>query len=125
MKVVSRRDVILGVRDRWNEVYSDHDDNKVIGGADAETPPKSIVEIRVALAKLNLRTCSEDDIANAIGYAIGTRFWTCNFCSECGDDHEELLQFGESTDSESSGSAICGQCLSKATKLLTSHNQEG
>lgn len=111
--VIHKRDLILGVRDRWNEQYKTYDPMQVIGPRDHAEP---VSVIRKRLSKLDLETCSEADVDKAIGVTE----WAANKCDECGGNFETTIQVGNMPDYEARWVTLCAKCLSDAMKLLKS-----
>jgi hypothetical protein len=88
IKLIQKRDIILGVLDRWNDQYRGYEPGYVLGSRDER---KSVGEIRKDLRALNLKTCSEADV----DAAIGTTGWVENECDLCGKNFGITAQLGD------------------------------
>ncbi len=95
MKVIIKRDHIMGVLDRWKHQYR----GEQWIGTEKE-------EITKKLSKLDFKTASEQDIKDI----IGNWGWTRLQCSECGENCEELVEFEEQS--------YCKGCLIKGYNLF-------
>jgi hypothetical protein len=108
-RVVTKRDVIRGVRAGWNEQYRQYrDDERLRGGS-------RIGDIRARLAALDLDTCSEADV----DAAIGAPRWAENRCDECNRDVERLVRIGDEPDYYAQWRDVCPDCIAQIARLLT------
>src|SRR4051812_22293846 len=105
MKVIQRRDVIRGVRDRWNEQYGKWEGAALIG-----RNREPVSAIRARLAALDLEKCSQADVDTA----VGVDGWAKNKCDVCGRDVPVLMHIGEEPDYEARWQEICLDCPTKA-----------
>lgn len=110
-KLIRKRDIIRGVRARWNGQYSRYQDHEVIGRNDNR---RSIKEIRRDLERLDLETCPAADVVALLGTS-----WVENKCDECGEDRETLVQFGKDEDYDDRWQNICASCLASGVALLS------
>lgn len=104
MKIIRKRDKIRSVRECFSQQYKNFCDDWTFASGEPIGP------IRLALAKLNLETCSSNDVDRA----LGTTGWVSNCCDECGGDFETLVRFGEGSDYEERWQDLCHMCLVKA-----------
>lgn len=110
MRMITERDVIAGVRDRWMEQYRGYDTRQRAGWS-----KKTFGEIRSALNSLQTNLCSVSDVDEAIG-ATG---WADNKCDECGRHSKVLMRFGEEPDYEARWQDLCVDCLSRGVAELS------
>lgn len=66
-----------------------------------------------ALQKLDLQTCSAEDV-NKI---IGNGSWTRLLCNECNKPADWVIEVGEAPDYESSTARLCRSCAAMAASL--------
>jgi hypothetical protein len=109
-KIITERDLIRTVADRWAEqyetgYYSTHKDKQ---------------DILARLRALDKETCSADDV-NKI---IGNKSWTRRHCSECREHTNWAIQVGEEPDYESATATLCRSCFDKAVKLVNDHDNK-
>jgi len=103
MKIITQRDCILRVCDRWKDQYTPFDKH---------SPNK--LEIFKQLQQLNLETCSAKDVADIIGNSS----WTTLQCDECGQETDWVLRVGEEPGWESRTAILCKSCVGKAVAKL-------
>ncbi len=108
-KVIQRRDVIREARQTWLNQYRDYSDEQALGWVG-----RTAGDVRQALRALDLETCSQADIDNA----IGTSGWAANSCDECGGDFPVLLRLGQEPDYDNRWWVLCAGCLAKASAHL-------
>ena len=106
MKVFTKREVILGVRDLWMRTYKTFPDDR----APIWDKAKTFGSIRENLSALDLYTCSGTDIDNTLGVSG----WAQNQCDNCEADVEKVMVFTFYDESF----ALCKNCLEEAVKLL-------
>ena len=104
MKVITIRDQIRSVADKWKQQYV---------GVKYEQPDK--LAIYLSLLKLDLDACSAKDVADV----IGNDSWACaQKCYECDEYHDIVLQIGAEPDYESSTTWLCAGCVAKANDMM-------
>ena len=109
MKVVTKRELIQGVRFRWIKEHGHmNPKSRMYNG--------TVQEIRDKVMSLDLDTCSEEDVVDAMGHAS----WVWNRCDCCGESVQELIRFGDEPDYEANWQDICLNCLRLSTGLLLS-----
>jgi hypothetical protein len=96
MIVITTRDRIRSVADRWAQQYPDDGDAR-----------------RAKLATLDKDNATAKDVEKIIGNAS----WTRLGCDECGKEVGTVVQLGEEPDYESSTADVCLECLHKAAGL--------
>ena len=96
MELITKKDMIDNIVERWTGQY----------------PYPYKKDITEKLKQLSNPT--EDSIAEV----IGNRSWTSNKCTECGEEHETLVQLGEELDYDSSTVHVCIYCLEKAIDVI-------
>ena len=109
MKIITERDLIRTVADRWAKVYE-------TGYYAKDATKQGILK---SLRMLSTTTCSADDV-NKI---IGNKSWTRMHCSECAKSTNWVIQVGEEPDYESATANLCRKCFDKAVQLVTSQPQ--
>lgn len=97
MIVTTKRDLIMSVAERWRRQYP-----APLAASDKE-------EIYERLTKLNLLTCSAEEVAAV----IGNESWTRMKCDECGIETDWLICVGAAPDLESSTAHLCRSCAGK------------
>lgn len=110
MKVITKRQIILGVRDRWLEQYKHYADHYPVGWSENLTAG----EIRGRLAALDLTTCTSADVDEA----LQVKRWADNTCDFCDEDHEVILRIGDEPGYDSQWVDLCKGCLDKASSIL-------
>lgn len=103
MNAITIRSLILEVPQSWYNQYYPWTHNP------------ALEETYNQLRKLNLETCTAQDIADIIGNDSWTKPPNCN---ECGQGTDWVLQVGEPPDYESSTACLCRECLAKAAEYL-------
>lgn len=98
MKVITQRDRILTVADRWRRQYS-------YKGVDQDK-----LDILKNLEALDLATCSAEDVDRV----IGNNSWTCVDCNECEAKTDWVIVVGEEPDYESQTARLCRSCVQRA-----------
>ncbi len=106
MKIITKRDAILKVADRWYEQY------QPLPRADNNGPMAT--RVWESLKALDRTTATATDVA-AI---IGNDSWTNLKCDECGIDVEAIIVVGQEPDYESRTASLCLECLTKAALLM-------
>jgi len=101
MEIITKRQVIQGVQERWNRQYSRMRSNH------------PLINVGPQLESLNLDIVSADDV-NKI---IGNNSWTALSCDECKKDVEAIIVVGEEPDYESSTARVCFDCIRKAAAM--------
>ncbi len=104
-KVINRRDIIKRVLTRWDEQYPF--ERNFPDGSKAS-------EIRGRLAKLDLATCSPDEVDEAIGNGS----WTKQECDHCCNPRDVLVRVGEIFETEADKVDLCEACLIEALEAL-------
>lgn len=104
MKVITLRDRIRRVPERWKNQYEPFEQH---------SPDK--LEIYNKLLLLDLDTCFTSDIKNI----IGNNSWTRLDCDECQREVDWLVRLGEAPDYESRTACICKDCAVKVSQLVT------
>ena len=101
-QLVTTRREIRTVVERWRRQYPE-------GQCHAR-----MEETYERLLRLDLETCSAEDV-NA---AIGNNSWTHIDCDGCGQDVGAAVTVGQEPDYESSTATLCKSCLLAALKLM-------
>lgn len=91
--LITRRDRILIVLDRWTQQY-----------------PRDLLAVRQGLAALDLMTCDR----GAVDTIIGNTSWTDLICDECKRDSDALVHVGSEPDYDSRSANLCPACLARA-----------
>lgn len=102
MRIITRRDVITAVPQKWANEYEN-------------TSHRDIAEITRKLKSVDAATCAKSVIDNIIGNPA----WTLLRCDECGTDVEKLAQFGPDTGYDEPSFTICLDCLLNAANELS------
>jgi hypothetical protein len=111
MHIVTQREVIRGVVERWWNSYAGSIQDPSKDGPWVHGKTKR--QIYEELKTLDLKTATAEQV-NAI---IGNDSWTALRCNECDrDDHEQILQFGV-VDYDSPHFALCPKCVHAAFAL--------
>lgn len=105
MKIITERDRIRTVADRWSKQYG-------IGTRWEVDPVKQ--GILQSLELLGKETCRAADV-NEI---IGNDTWTCMRCDECKKNTTWTIQLGERPGYCSRTANICRACFDKAIALV-------
>ncbi len=113
MRIITKRDVIRGMRSRWRDQYGQRRDDEVVGVGASR---RSVKEIARDLERLNLDTCDAAEI-DAI---IGNSSWTENRCDECKKDSDVLVHMGDEPDYDMRWLSLCPDCIAAAVALLAS-----
>lgn len=106
MKIITQRDKIRGVYQAWWNAY----------GRTA-SPKSKPGEITKTLSKLDLDTCSAEDIKAV----IGSDSWTKMLCDECSLSVDWLIELGEDAP-EYMGEPhylLCRHCAKRAAEFAT------
>jgi hypothetical protein len=103
LKLIHQRDVIRNVRDRFLDQYRHYPDDSIL-------VRQRVGDTRQRLAKLDLETCSVQDVDEA----IGVTGWAANECDLCRRDFPTLMRIGEEPGYEARWVDICEECLSEA-----------
>lgn len=106
IEVITERYLIRNVARRWRQQYGDS--------------PHNPEHQTIGQALVALETASADDV-NGI---VGNSSWTRINCDACGRAVKSVVHIGEQPDYESSTAMICGDCLSKALKILQAEPTE-
>jgi hypothetical protein len=102
--LVTKRDLIKNVANRWREQYPEVNSGK----------HSRFVQTYRDLLALDLGTCTADEV-DAV---IGNSSWTRNECQSCGDDVDAAVIVGQEPDYESATARLCKSCLQAALDLL-------
>jgi len=102
IELTTERGLIRIVAQRWHKQYDQ-----------LNQPDKH--EIGRILDRLDLETVSSEEIARVIGNGS----WTRITCDACGTDVKLAVICGEEPGYESSTAILCGDCLEKASALMT------
>lgn len=105
MYVITAREVIRGVRDRWNEQYP-KDEFKFWDGSLAG-------DKRARLNALNLETCSREDVEAALGSD-----WAENECTVCKKHKDSVVHIGDELAYEARYVRVCDDCLAEARAAI-------
>lgn len=101
MKLITQRDLIRDVANRWEKQYPEKGD----------LPRLAILR---RLRALDVETASAQQVADI----IGNDSWTSQSCSECGEDHADaVVQVGQELNYESRTAWLCLPCVRKAAAL--------
>lgn len=113
MVVITARDVIRGVRDRFFSAYAHYRDDQEIGPSDNRVP---VGVKRSRLKALDLETCSASDVDQA----MSVTGWAENECDICSQNQERVVRLGDEPDYDARWLDVCSSCLSKALELSRS-----
>ncbi len=104
MKIITKREKIKGILDRWKDQYPDN-------GSWSDQ-----VKATKELEKLNLNRVSEKRIIEI----IGNNSWTRLECDECQQDKNKVVRFLERYEDEYGVNVcdVCFDCLKDANKLF-------
>jgi len=105
IKIITTRDMIRGVAERWRDQYWN-------------THNKKFIDIRAQLDALNDETATLADVV-AI---IGNDSWTKVRCDECSQEVDWVVQVGEDPDYESHTVTVCRSCLNKIVAYVNDHD---
>jgi hypothetical protein len=108
MKIITERDLIRDVVKRWELQYPEEKVQQF------KYPHLNFNDICNSLKKLNLETCSAQDIENI----IGNESWTRILCDGCGQNVTWVIQLGQDPDYESNTVHLCKECFKKAIGLI-------
>ena len=100
MKLITERDLIMGVAEAWSRQYTNASGDKAV--------------IKKMLQALDKETATREDVKDI----IGNYSWTQITCDECGQYSTLVVQVGQGPDYESNTATLCAECLTKAFKLL-------
>lgn len=108
MRIVTRREVIRAVADRWAEQYQNALSKPESTLADQRHPKAILRQLRA----LDL----EEATPAQVEAIIGNDSWTALNCNECGESAETVLRFGHD-DYESTTHGLCPKCVHAAFAL--------
>lgn len=111
MHIITERQIIKGVRERWLTQYANYRDTDRLWDKS-----RTVGDIRAAVNALDLDKCTRADVDRA----IGNNSWAANECDECKQHRPALVHFGDDPDYESRWQDICLDCITKAAELLKS-----
>ena len=100
MKLITERDLIMGVAEAWSRQYAKASGDKAV--------------IKKMLQALDKETATGEDVKDI----IGNYSWTRIMCNECGQYSTLVVQVGQEPDYESNTADLCAECLTKAFNLL-------
>lgn len=108
MKLVTIRDLIRQVPERWKAqyCYAEGKWGKTMGG-DTSLVYKG-------LAALDRETATPEQVAAIIGNGS----WSQLLCNECGQNVDAIVELGQPPDHDSSTANVCVSCMYKAIALL-------
>ena len=109
MKIITERDRIRNVAERWAKQYG-------VGTRWECDPVKQ--GILQSLEMLNGNTCS----AKIVDEIIGNNTWTRMRCDQCKKNTTWIIQLGEKPGYESQTANICRACFDKAITLVNSQS---
>jgi hypothetical protein len=113
-KIISLREQIRTVADRWYDVYFDKSKRLWRYGEDKK-------DIYYGLKVLDVETATADDVKKIIGNSSWAEY---NPCDECGAVGVPTIEMGKELDYESNTAYLCLDCLNKAAELLKNHKDE-
>lgn len=105
MKLLSERNQVREVRDRWNQQYR----------PGYHSPYFNVEAIREKLAALDLEIATAADVREAIGNWSWVQPQTCN---ECGTENWDIVEIGGTLNYESKPAQICKPCMHAAIALI-------
>lgn len=109
MKLITQRNLIKNIAKMWKQAYC----NKK-NGWQTLLIRDNTKDIYDSLLKLDLNTCSNEDVSNIIGNCS----FTLIVCDECRRGVKEVVQIGEKEDFGSRTCDLCLSCLHKAMKKM-------
>ena len=112
IQVITKRDVIRGVRDKWLGQYRASPDEARLRWDHQRT----FGDVRRSLGALDLEACESTDIDRAIGVTD----WASLKCDECSADCELLVRIGDEPDYDNRWIDVCVNCLRTAVKMAES-----
>jgi hypothetical protein len=102
MKLITERDKIREVPQRWQGMYEDGKYGK------------DKLDKMIQLNALDAEIATSKQIADI----IGNDTWTTMSCSECGKQSIPVIEIGEEPDYESNTVWLCFECIQKLYKLM-------
>jgi hypothetical protein len=112
IKIITIRDVIKSVPERWARTYDNRcDPITPTGGRDAVMP----AEIQRRLDALDMATCTKQ----AVDDAIGNESWTELKCDLCDLQSPLVVRVGAEPDYDVRWIDLCPMCLAKANDVMT------
>lgn len=110
MRIITQRDVIKGVPEKFRSQYGHFLDTPAFW-----KPGSTKGAIADALDALDTERCSTADVDEVIG--VG--HWAANKCDECGAENcETLVRLGEEPDYEARWLDLCAGCLTAALEAV-------
>lgn len=103
MKVITQRDLIKGVADRWRNTFA-YSFSWAMDDRERE--------IGVKLQELINKNASAKEIDDVIGH----NGWTTLFCHECGETVTEAISF---CDDDEESFCVCFSCFNKARDMMS------
>ena len=114
-RLLTRRNVILAVRDRFWEQYRNYTPKHLFRNE------LSVAQIDARLAELDLKTCTHIEVEAAMG---GLR-WVDHACDGCSKNFDILVRMGDEPDYETRWQDLCRDCLADALALIDTAINEG
>lgn len=108
LKVVTERSIIRNMRKIWMDRYSSMKPTSRFGFK------RTVGEIRFDLKKLDLETCSMEEVEEIIEGTLSLR----NRCDHCDKDVKALIRFGDEPDYQSRWQDLCLECLEEGARVL-------
>ena len=106
-KLITQRDLIRDVANKWKEAYWDEKNGTYYYGSEKG-------EIHQKLLKLDLEKCS----AESVNKIIGNKSWTELKCDQCQKRVRSVVMVGQKPDYESSTTQLCRGCIQEAGELF-------
>jgi hypothetical protein len=103
MNIITTREMILAVADRWENTY---------GPGHPYHTRERMDQLR-RLRELDAMTATPEDVGEII-----SRSWIDLKCDECGKVVDAVIQVGEPPDWESATARLCAACVEKAAFLM-------
>jgi hypothetical protein len=116
MKLITQRNLIKEVAQRWKQHYYCNNKNEWAQYSGMNNT-KNVYD---SLVKLDFNTCS----VNEVNKIVGNNMWTEITCDECEKKVSAVVQVGEEENHDTRTANLCFKCLDKAAKLKNKGNQK-
>jgi hypothetical protein len=105
IKIITERDLIKKVPDRWYEQYAPFDSQFTVDK----------LSTYEKLKKLDTALCTANDVYSIIGNSS----WTTMICDNCKEITSWIIRIGEEPDYDSHTVCLCKNCLKLVAKELS------
>ena len=109
MKVITQRELIQSVADRWHAQYQPftHD-----------SAPWTIGKTKSGIWRELVALNKDEATTQEVDTIIGNKSWTRMMCDQCEQDADSVIQVGAALDYESATAHLCRSCLQSAYELM-------